>query len=383
MADEQGPEDQMIEIGDPTEEPTGIEPVAPPRVVIEYRDRGVPWMLIPPLLVLAAVVAVVAAAALRPEPERVAARVPVPAPTVPTQAAPIPTPTPVVPTPALAPASTPEPAPPPVAVVAVAPPVEPSVAPVAEPDPDPPQSPRVQDLGFDPDAFKPDPKVEAPVDPALALAGQGPARDGPAAGPGAVDADKQPVEVDPEVLPPDPKRAIQLRLRRIVEAKRQADVDRVQFHAELAAICRRQGDRAAPAIQELCLKYGNEVEPAIKQQAAKMLGQKGIAAGVSRPVRINLLRKQGFPEPAVLLDIFEQDMRLLTTDGKTLSKAVRGGPRSMDEVFCLAAQMLLNNPPWRAATPASTRPAPVDARSRSNPGDPSASNAFSAPATPR
>ena len=51
-------DDGMIEIGDPTEEPT--YPEGPTRVVIEYRERGVPWMLIPPLLVLSAVGAMVA-----------------------------------------------------------------------------------------------------------------------------------------------------------------------------------------------------------------------------------------------------------------------------------------------------------------------------------
>ena len=50
--------DGMIEIGDPAEEPTTAQP--PPRVVIEYRERGVPWMLIPPLLVISAVGAIIA-----------------------------------------------------------------------------------------------------------------------------------------------------------------------------------------------------------------------------------------------------------------------------------------------------------------------------------
>src|ERR1700754_5030558 len=59
----------MIEIGDPSVETTAVEP--PPRVVIEYRERGVPWMLIPPMIVLSAVAAVMVYHKLAPPPIRV------------------------------------------------------------------------------------------------------------------------------------------------------------------------------------------------------------------------------------------------------------------------------------------------------------------------
>ena len=55
------PDDAMLEIGDIDEDPTAPAGPEGPRVVIEYRDRGVPWMLIPPLLAMAAVVAGVGA----------------------------------------------------------------------------------------------------------------------------------------------------------------------------------------------------------------------------------------------------------------------------------------------------------------------------------
>jgi hypothetical protein len=56
MSDEN--RDHLIEIGDPEEEPVVPIPPSAPQVVIEYRDRGLPWMLVLPLLVTAAALAV-------------------------------------------------------------------------------------------------------------------------------------------------------------------------------------------------------------------------------------------------------------------------------------------------------------------------------------
>ena len=44
----------LIEIGDPEDDPVVPAPAPDPQVVIEYRDRGLPWMLVLPLPVTAA-----------------------------------------------------------------------------------------------------------------------------------------------------------------------------------------------------------------------------------------------------------------------------------------------------------------------------------------
>src|SRR3954452_18418537 len=49
----------LIEIGDPEDAPVVPGPSPAPQVVIEYRDRGLPWMLVLPLLVTAASVAII------------------------------------------------------------------------------------------------------------------------------------------------------------------------------------------------------------------------------------------------------------------------------------------------------------------------------------
>ena len=71
-------DDEMIEIGDPTEEPSAAEP--PPQVVIEYRERGVPWMLIPPMIVVSAVARRPGLSQARPDARLPASAAPAPAP---------------------------------------------------------------------------------------------------------------------------------------------------------------------------------------------------------------------------------------------------------------------------------------------------------------
>ena len=186
-------DDGMIEIGDPTEESSHTE--LAPRVVIEYRERGVPWMLIPPLLILSALGAVLLHHKFAPLP-----RPPQPPTPIRVEAPPE---TPLVPSDATAPPSPPA-AP---AVATVEKPAEvPVIAPVAAavespesvPDPtrgaDPDSFPRVQGLGFDPKALEAERKAEAPADNALA----------PALQEARPDDRDQPREVDPELLPPDP-----------------------------------------------------------------------------------------------------------------------------------------------------------------------------------
>lgn len=362
-------EGEMIEIGDPTEE-SAAGPASPPRVVIEYRDRGVPWMLIPPLLVLSAVAAVLAYPRLAPSPLEVAAPVAAPAPRV--VQAKVDPPDLLDEEPLLGPLPpAPDPAGPP--SVAVRPPAEPPTGPVegivipppgpVEPVPPPVEVadapfPRVPNLGFDPKAFEAARDPEPPVDKELApTAGPEPRGDPIAPEPARADLPEvrdQPAEVDPELLPPDPKLARLRRLQRVAEAKQQAEDDRGQFHTELRAICLKSGVRSAREIDKLCQRYNTEVEASIKARAVRLLGKAGSYEGAGRAVRINLLRSLGYPETAVLGDLMD-NQRLWESD------TARNGVRSQEEAVYRAAILLLNYPPNRVAT--ATRPV-----SRARPG---------------
>ncbi len=342
--------DEMIEIGDPNDEMPAPGP--PPRVVIQYRDRGIPWMLVPPLLILSAAFAVVGVRAYQKRAHELAATRP-PDPPAPVRAAdPIPAPA-LVPAPAADLAVPPAPAP----VLAVEAPTEP--APALEAPAAPPARPiaKVEGIGFDPDALKADARPDAPGDPAIAPAAGDPRRAGPVAEAGpppGPDPRDQPAEVDPNLLPPDPKLGRQLRLQRIAESRRQAEADRSEYHSALATICKRYREKSTPLIKALGQHYGSDVDPAIVEKAGKVLASSG--AGVARPVRINLLRSFGFPEPLILGDIFDGEMRHLG-EGNKMSKAIRGGPRSEDEVLYRSAMILLGHPPTKAATASPARPA--------------------------
>jgi hypothetical protein len=323
---------EMIEIGDPTEEPTPAEVEAQPRVVIQYHERGgVPWMLIPPLLVASAVAAVLLfhKFAPRPRPIPIASASPVEAPRQPLAApvtqAPVeaPTPTPVV-----------EKAP-----IVEAPIVSETPAPVAPPlpvEPIPPAEPKIEGRGFDPKALEAERRVEAPPDPAIAAAA--------VAGPR--DERDLPREVDPDLLPPDPKLARARQQQRRLEALKKVDEDRVKFHAELREICRKFGEVGAPKIHDLQKKYGTQVEPWAEKRAAELLGKNGKFVGADRRTRIELLRALGYPESVILGDLFDRFGMKQVNE--------REGPRTEGEALYRTALYLLRNPPASDANPSRT-----------------------------
>ena len=340
MVDERA-DDEMIEIGDPDEEPTDPEPSA--RVVIEYRERGVPWMLIPPLLIISALGAVLlyhklAPEVRRPQPSSLANVVPPAAaalePSTPAD--------PILPTSPPAPVAVEKAADvPPVAAAPPAPPIEPVASPFELPEPvkEPETAPfpRVQGLGFDPRALEAERKAEPLADPSLA-----PARDVP---PDDLD---QPREVDPDLLPPDPRLARARQKQREAEAIRKVEADRVRFHSDLAKVCKKFGESSGPEILKLFDQYDVQVEPTAQKRAVAALGKTGQFVGADRATRIALLRSLGYPEPAILSDLCEQV-------GRYQSKAVRGGLNSKAEVMYLCALYLLKHAPPGATNPA--RPA--------------------------
>ena len=142
-----------------------------------------------------------------------------------------------------------------------------------------------------------------------------------------------------------------------MEARHKAEDDRVQFHADLRAICLKLKSKAGPEIAELCKRYGTDVDPEAKVRATRALNVS--AAGADRPVRINLLRSLGFPESLILLDLFGNQ-------GRWESRATRGGARSADDIMYRSALILLGHPPGRVASAtrpvSSTRPSPAPGR---------------------
>ena len=370
------PDDGMIEIGDIEaidDEPV-VAPEPPPQVVIEYRDRGIPWMLVPPLLVLVAVVAGVGVYNYNASLKN---RRPPPAPVVeaaevdPSVDDPLPEPIPGYPlttsrfegTPPLAPQpevfeNPPTPAPPVVVAPAV---TDPAVATdlnppapigaVAEamptPTPEPAPSTVITGQMFDPAAFELGANLAlnepgaAPFDQNLApVSGAEPGGD--------LDiAPDQPMAIDPNLLPPDPRQARANRLQRAHEAHNRLEQERFDFHAHLSAIYQKYGKRSAPLVAELCQAYGQDIPPAAKDQAIKLLGR-GMFAGAALPTRINLLRKLGFPESAILGDIVD-------VEGKHISPVQRNAP-SQEALYLHAVRILLSNPPSRPAATARTGP---------------------------
>ncbi len=346
--------DEMIEIGDPNEEPSGPDPSASHRVVIEYRERGVPWMLIPPLLMLSAVLAVLGARFLEPERHRPAATIAKarPEPAAPPALAAVNPPPALDPTPVPAPAvelvqTEPDPVLPAPGVVIEAVPDLPPPAVAAEPAPEvavQPEGrpfPRAEGIGFDPKALEAVANAPAPADPAVEpVANQGPGGEADQVAPNPVaDADK-PAEVDPDLLPPDPRLARVRKAERVAEARRQADAERAEFHAQLRKICARSGIKSGPAIKELIERYATKPDEAQIKQAVKYLN--GRAAGAGKAARIALLRSLGFGESYVLGDLIENDSRWQ-------DKGARNGPRTQGELAYYAALYLLNYPPNRPA----------------------------------
>ena len=349
------PDDAMLEIGD-IDEP-GLAPEPPPVVVIEYRDRGVPWMLIPPLLVAAVVVAAVVVLTLN---KRYQERRPLPTPALVAVADPSTEPTPPatsIPGPGLTPGMVPDPVvvenPPPlpnpiVPDAAAASPVTagsgspetPIVAadPPTTTEPVAPPGLRADAIGFDPGAFAVPLAPAAPLDRNVAVAQAGRGEDPAAAAP----APDQPEQIDPDLLPPDPRQAQFDRKQREIRSRRKLEEDRSRFHADLAALTKKLGRRAAPAIEQLCQDYGQDIPPAAMEKAKKSLGPNGLHAGANTSERIGLLRAAGFPESAILGDIVDIEGR--HEDKTSRSYSGKG------DLLVRSAMVLLNHPPNRPAT---------------------------------
>jgi hypothetical protein len=158
------------------------------------------------------------------------------------------------------------------------------------------------------------------------------------------------------------KRAEQANLQREVEMSkaqeffgmlRRAHLERGPFHDELRRVLRELGKEAGPEINNLCERYGRTTHPDIEKVVTHSLNRSG--AGLNRDVKIRTLRRQGLPEP-MILDVLANELDLQI-------RGRRGGPKDRNGVRVEAARILLKYPPppvpdersaAAAATPTST-----------------------------
>ena len=382
---------------DPLETITEMTPTEP-RVIVVYRSRGVPWLLIPPLLLIAVVASIIvyrktetpapprpsplvlseealalseqnAANLLLAQPEQAKPVVPQPilAPEPP-QRAPDPLPVTVsVPQPAV---STPSPFETDPSNTAPAPsPALPAVQTpeVIKPDPEEIAIPPVEEparrepVGFDPEAAKVAAAALAapkPEEPKVAIAERFavPER-GDTTPPGlgitvrpksdeALDEEQRESEerlaararldpaAKPDLLNPNSRDTKAARNQLIAESRKFAHQDRAPFHAELRQLLVDQGNKAGPYVQQLCNRYRRDTVPEIHSPLNRDL--LGPSARLSTTGRIKRMRAWGIPETIILDDLVASEIDAF--------RRVSGTPND-SAAWVRASKILLSNPP--------------------------------------
>ena len=356
-------------------------PLPPPLVVIHYRDRGIPLLLVPPVLILAAVLGFQAHRRMAP-PRPADAPPPGLAaeaghdPRPPAESRPADAPLPGLAaeegrppengstgaeeeaglflargessaTPALDPGWPLTPEPP--AEPAPAPAPGPPDAAIAEEDRMPlPSEPEHVDEATtdmpgpaDPPALGPDPfggPVPSPPPPEPVLTKE------QVLDRIRLEAERKAARLrdldawKPRLLERDRKLGEEIRAVQLVDIQRLAETKRIPFHAELRKLVVALGDRAGPRINSLCEEYGRVTMPEIFDAVQTRLRRTSTRLG--RREKVEMMRRFGLPEPIILDAIARDAARSLNT---------RGGPRNMDEVRALAGRQLLAIPPTRGA----------------------------------
>ena len=327
---------------------------AEPKLVVVYRTRGVPWLLVPPLLIFAAVVAIIgyrraqrSEFVLRPpvsvavESTKDVGSAPFPASVVASMRFVPPdfSARPAIPD-EPAPRTILEPEPVPVSVASTEPIRSPTPAPVLEAKP--PREPVARAaVGFDPEALR----ATVENDRAVPLPPADLGRPEPPK-PVEVPLDEQReaerrlaerlrlTDPKPEPIVPDARDEKQRRHALIDAARDQAAADRVPFHDDLKRLISDQGNGAGLEIQQLCTRYGRDTLPEIHWAMNRDLV--GPAARLSPKGRIQRMRVWGVPETIILDDLVEAEMQNLRT---------RGGPRTPNEAWARAARQLIAVPP--------------------------------------
>jgi hypothetical protein len=358
----------------------GLRP-AEPVVVIQYRDRGLPAVVLFPLTLLASLALFVGYHHLFVEPitsraealaaptsvplapalvdlddtlARVSAAMPAESPSIPSpltlESQPLPSgffpPPTSAPSPPIAARAEPE---------AVAEPIETPPAAPAEPAADPAPAPA-------PAAAAPvAPEPEAPAPISIATAALDRARSAP------LQAETEIDEPEPVVDPPPPTREeLMERIRQEgllkqareeemerrkldarndveAEARRRVEDERLEFRQALREIVAAGGEHAGEAIDELCNRFGRGYTESLKNRAYGSLAH--YKGKLNREGEVQMLRAIGVPEAGILDYLANRLHRSMNS---------RNGPRHPGEVRLFAARQLL-----RIEIDASAAPSPA------------------------
>ncbi|WP_406696847.1 hypothetical protein V5E97_38250 [Singulisphaera sp. Ch08] len=347
-------------------------PPLPPKVVIEYRDRGFPSLLVPPLLILIAVLVILVSRRETP------LLVPPPAPPKPTALVDTkpdrPTSAePVSSEPAAASNESPSPPPAPrslatasalpelpdldelmpsLAASSVSPPapadrhVGPEPSPAVETKPEAPAAEKVKPLHVnEPESIR-KPVAIAKLAPEPAVVAD-PPRPPEAAAPDPVpDVTKE--QILNEIRDEAERKAAEIRKieelkpqMRFLEVSRmvkKAEANRLPFHKALKDLLKSRRTNVGQDIESLCNEYGRTTVPEIRIHIGKILSTTYARSPLK--VKVEIMRAWGYPETMIFDYVANGVDRLLGTPG---------GPRDGDDVRVRAARILVAIPPATAA----------------------------------
>jgi|GEM_PF-1751052 len=118
---------------------------------------------------------------------------------------------------------------------------------------------------------------------------------------------------------------------------RKAESNRVRFHQEIRQIVLAKRPEAGRDLEQICEEFGRGIDPDLHQHISKLL--KTTYANAPLRSKVALMRAWGAPE-AMVFDFVANDVyRHLGT---------RGGPKNGDQVGIRAARVLLSMPPSAA-----------------------------------
>jgi hypothetical protein len=340
----------------------GVEDKAPaPKVIIEYRSRGLSATLGAPTLILVAALAIASYQRQRPIRPR-----------------PLP--------PASADAGTPNPAAEPLIVKVISSPAPPGPVEKAEDAEHPGSIParaaaEASPFDLDPPHEPPVPGPEpAPVEvaavarPAIGFIPPGDRK--------PVDAHPVPPRAEPEPEAPAPAPAPaptrdevmediiheaerketerqrlenlkpKLGVMALADQIRKSQGQRAAFHDDLRQILMNPTDDPGKDIRDLCDQYGRETRVEIERAVDRALSTSH--SRLSRRAKVKMMRDLGLPEPRIL-DFLAHEMDLRVNS--------RGGPRDRNEVRVQAARLLLMMPVATTPETAPSRPAVPSAAS--------------------
>lgn len=125
-----------------------------------------------------------------------------------------------------------------------------------------------------------------------------------------------------------------LRQFEVAEMHRKAEESRASFHNALRNVLRTPGLERGQAIAALCDEYGRSTPAYVEKQVLRLL--RTSYARMGHRAKVEMMRTWGWPEPKIL-DYLAHDFDLMI--------GARGGPRSKDDVRVWAARLLLSLPP--------------------------------------